>query len=485
MDILFNSRVCLIPVLPDFITEAIKSELSYTHRKSVRGKESWEKLGKAYGNVFTRLTFVNVEPDGRLCVPAGFTRRICDMLKSFGYNPNPIPHGFASHVPNWERLKARVKFRESQEETLQTLLSVYHGGVDAAPGYGKGFTIWCLSELLDQATFDVVADSCTVCRQLEEYLEPYIPGVGFFGDGTHRKHPRVNIYSLDSLHYSDGSADYLVVDEVHTAVAEKASSKFSHYKNSRRIWFSGSPEGRGDNADIRVEALFGKPVVEIPYQECVRMGLVVNLHVKWLDMDLPFNPLEGITDSHMRNKLGIWRNVHRNQKFAQAINELPAEDQSLVLVSKVEHLCNLFPLLQGYKFAFGANKQSLQEAMQWAEMGYLNKSDLEDRAKKNEAMRKDFSRGNLKRVLVTSIWDTGANFPKLMHVTRTDPSDSNKIKDKQAPSRGSRIDDGNKDIAYVHDAVDRWDQEMYDKSLARRRRYSSQGWEESGWVDRG
>lgn len=486
MEILCNSRVCLLPQLPAQVLEAFRQEFTYTHRKYIRGKDAWAKFGASSGSEFTRRTFLIEESNGTLALPAGFAEKASGMLKHFGYTAPVKYSGFSDLKADWPGLLSRITFRESQEETLRLLFDNYFGGLDAAPGYGKGFLIRCICHLYPDAKIDITTDSTVVCRNLQDYLEPYIPDVGFVGDGTKIKGKRVTIYTTDSLHHSTGDADILIVDEVHMVVTEKACPKFSMYKKARRYWFSATPEGRADNSDARVEALFGPTRKVISYQDCVRMGLIVNLRVNWIDMNrqnIGWNPIEGISSKDDVPRLGIWRNAPRNQLFSQVINSIHPDSQTLVLVSKVEHLCHLFPYLNGFQLAFGAGDSSIKEAAYWASFGKIPKDCLESRKAKNQQMRLDYGRGILKKMLVTSIWDTGANFPELSDIFRVDPYDGGTIKDTQAPGRGSRLFD-DKTHAVLHDAVDRFDPRLYDIARRKRSNYKSQGWDEYGWVDK-
>lgn len=482
MEILCNSRSCLLPPLPPEVTSAFEQEFTYRYRKHIRGAEAWKKFGKGHGNEFLWKTFLIREPNGSLGLPAGFAEKAAGMLQAFGY-PTTLKHvGFPDLKADWAGLKSRFTFRPTQEETLRSLLTNYFGGLDAAPGYGKGFLILCMCLLYPEAKIDITTDSTVVCRNLQDYLEPYLPNLGFVGDGTKITGKRVTIYTTDSIHHSSGDADILIVDEVHMVVTEKACPKFGKYKNARRYWFSATPEGRADNSDARVEALFGPTRKVISYQECVALGLIVNIRVNWLKINMAYNPIEYITDKTDKARIGIWRNSARHQIIADAINATHPESQTLVLCSKVEHLCHLFPYLNGFQVAFGAGDSSIQEARQWASAGKLPTDFLESRKSKNQAMRLDFSRGNLRKVLVTGIWDTGANFPELSDIFRTDPYDSGVIKDTQAPGRGSRLFE-DKTHASLTDTVDSFDPGLYDISRRKRTNYRSQGWEEIGWED--
>jgi superfamily II DNA or RNA helicase len=86
-------------------------------------------------------------------------------------------------------------------------------------------------------------------------------------------------------------------------------------------------------------------------------------------------------------------------------------------------------------------------------------------------------------MIVTSIWDTGANFPELSDIYRADPLDGGYIKDTQAPGRGSRLYEG-KEYASLNDTVDRFDERLYDTARRKRSNYKSQGWDEVGWLTR-
>lgn len=480
MKILCNSRVCFIPHLPPHVMDVFNKTFTYRHRKWITGKDAWAKFGKSGGNEFTWKTFVQVSENG-FALPGGAVEKAVEILRLSGYDPTVEYRDFYDVTPDWARVKAKVQFRPSQEETLQALTSNYFGGIEASPGYGKSFLIYCMTELFPTSRFDIVSDSTVVCRQLFDYLEPYIPDVGLYGDGSKKK-GRVTVYTIDSLHHSSGEAEFLLVDEVHSAVTESASAKYAKYRRARRYWFSATPEGRADNTDCRVENLFGRPRAKFSYQDCVRLGLVVNIEVNWIPIDMPHNPIEGECDRTIQARLAIWRNESRHMQLAQVINSLPEDEQVLVLTSRVEHLCLLAPHLKGMQIAFGHSKNSIGEASTWVPHGKISSDVLEDRKRKNLELRKAFTRGDVKRMLVTSIWDTGANFPELQHIFRTDPFDGGWIKDIQAPGRGSRLGDGTKTCGRLYDAIDRYDNKLYDMARENRSAYKSQGWDEVGWV---
>lgn len=486
LNIQINSRIMLIPPLPQVVATELEAMVSYKHRKYLRGKEAWAKLGQASGNEIVRKTFFTQE-NGFIAIPAGFMDMVSKLLYRF-----ELPHqftfaGFSEAVPNWNNLSTDTKFRYPQLDHLQEILRYPFGGLDAAPGYGKSFIISIMCQLFRDYRVDITTESVEVCRTLEEYLVSELgrDSVGFVGDGTN-KPKQITIYTTGSIHKSDGDADVLLVDEVHEVVTEKACPKFSVYKKARRYWFSANPWDRADNSSIRVEALFGKTRAEFPFKKCVEHGLVANIEVNYLPFFMDFDPLENETDPTKMARFGIWRNEKRNAFIAEYCKkEIPADDQTLILVQSVEHLAHLAKFLPEYQVAFGAGDSTLKEAGYWASQKFIPEDSCEDRKIKNQNLRVAFSKNQLKKVIVTSIWDTGVNFPDLAGVFRTDPFAAGVIKDTQAPGRTSRIikSDGTiKEMGRLYTLLDMFNKPLYSKEQRQRTNYRSQGWEEVGWL---
>jgi len=141
--------------------------------------------------------------------------------------------------------------------------------------------------------------------------------------------------------------------------------------------------------------------------------------------------------------------------------------------------------LPDYEVAFGAGKKTLEEAKSWVSAGLLPSRVLDRRKDQNANLRKAFTAGDLRKIIVTSIWDTGVNFPNLTNIFRTDPFDAGAIKDVQAPGRASRIvmSDGSiKELGRLYNVVDMFSKAIYSKASRTRTNYRSQGWEEIGWL---
>jgi superfamily II DNA or RNA helicase len=158
-----------------------------------------------------------------------------------------------------------------------------------------------------------------------------------------------------------------------------------------------------------------------------------------------------------------------------------AEQQVLMLCSKVEHAINLWQHLP--EFSLCHAEQDSETIEHYKRNGYLPQGYEPVDAKKREAMRAAFEAGTLKKVIATDVWATGVDFPSLQVLYRVDARQS-EIIDGQAPARVSRIDGDTKGFGEVVDCCDVFDPYFYKNSLARRRHYNVHGWTQVNWPTR-
>jgi superfamily II DNA or RNA helicase len=91
----------------------------------------------------------------------------------------------------------------------------------------------------------------------------------------------------------------------------------------------------------------------------------------------------------------------------------------------------------------------------------------------------EFRAGNLKRVIVTQIWGTGVDFPKLEVLIRADGQAST-IASTQIPGRVTRCSDG-KAVGLVVDCSDGFYRTLEDRARKRKSAYASKGWSIEEW----
>lgn len=454
------------------VCKPLEKALTYTQIKHIRGKEAWES-GKRID--FVRTACFRYKPDGapkRLITNFGFLPRIRDVLTKRGFAIKIVDHRPNQRAdvfkPQWDRL-GNVTWRYMQKETLQAILSVECGRIDCPTGYGKSFLITQLARLLPQARIDVVVKSTKIARDIYAELCTHLPDVGLVGAGHKRTDRRVMVYTADSLQHSECDADIVLADEGHELAAPSYLQKLARYRFSRMFMFSAS-QSRPDKRDFELEGVFGPIIMKIDYQEAKRNNMVVPIEVRWRVVEMDKNPAEGKTDV-AKERAGIWRNKVRNEKIAETARMYP-DDQVLIVVNTVEHAVFLKKQLPEFTLVYDTMQQEDRE--KYIAWGLLDEDEPYMTPKHKLALEKAFEKGELRKVIVTTVWNRGVNFHQLQVLIRGDAGGS-PIGDTQIPGRVCRLYTDKK-VGIVHDFDDMFDDGYMRKSHSRRRNYREKGW---------
>lgn len=429
----------------------------------------------------------------RLATSLGFYDRISRLLEANGHEVELVdlsqpPAGAKSDrfTPLWKRLYTpggRLHLRDkSQEEFLVKFMSQLDAGLpgrfDCAPGFGKSTLIGFIGVLLPHAKIHVLSKRIPVLRErILPELRQMLPDVGMYGGGLRNLGHRVQLFSFDSLRHSDGKADILIVDESQDAAATKAAGMIARYADSVNFGFSATHDMRLDGSSMREEAMFGPVVFRVGYQQAADAGLVVPLEVRWRLVSLVHNPCAGVTDPVERKRLGIWRNLTRNELVA-ADARLHPDEQVLITCETLEHALALRQLLPEFTVVHSATEIPHNRRKYFAREG-LWPEDAEpmtpDRLKNLTRM---FERGKLRKAIVTTIWNVGVSMNHLEVVCRADASGS-PIMNNQIPGRASRTNEAiGKTVGVVHDYDDGFDPGFHGKSAKRFAIYEANGWKQ-------
>lgn len=311
---------------------------------------------------------------------------------------------------------------------------------------------------------DIVAKTCAL-------LTKYIPNVGQVGGGKNYEGDRVTVFTADSLHHSDGDADILLCDEAHELLTPLASRELAKYRYSRNYAFSATTDSRMDNADAKLESLFGTKIFELSYQEAVKLNLVVPIQTHWISIKLDQNPCAGKKDVP-KKRWGLWRNAQRNLRIAEKAKEFK-DDQVLILVETVEHAVYLGSLLPDFTLCYADMSSEDLEMYKRQQLLPLEYEVLSPQGR--EALRRSFESGQARKVIATDVWSTGVDFVGLQVLIRADARSSD-IMDVQAPGRVCRI--GQKDFGILVDCLDEFDPGFALKARGRMRNYKAKGWEQ-------
>jgi superfamily II DNA or RNA helicase len=469
--------------LPADLLQALTPALSYWHKEFVFGVDRYDEFTQQEVNVRTvRKVIYRIDKLGRLIVPFGLAHRCLDIILDNRYSVccfDKTPYRPHAHETDWDNVTRHFSFRTGQLECLQRIAVSPCGLIWSPTGFGKMVIITMTCLLYPSAKIHIVVRRVELANKLFEFISRYIPDVGLVG-ASRRIKSRVTIYVAASLHHSDFDADILLADEAHELLAERSSQYLSRYRFSRNYAFTATPKGRFDNADIRMEVLFGRTIYFMSYEEAVQKGLVIPIMVFWV-------PVDGSALSYSsmvaKERYGIWRNAKRNQIIASIAKALPDDWQTLILVRTVEHGCFLKELLPDYTLVF--DSLDYDRYLRWRKQGLVSSDIRVYDDDERRQLRQDFEANRLKKVIATYIWAVGIDPVHLRALIRADASGS-EIMAVQAPGRLSRIGSIGKDYGIVIDFLDSFDSAFRAKSSSRRKMYRQLGWQQitlSSWED--
>ena len=452
--------------------------------------------------------------DHELITFAGLRFKVYDLLKSYA----PIAY-LDERTPAWLFPQPCMEnlggFRHGQQAALETVWKSDGGIIDCSTGWGKSEEIAkiCTSyHGLEDYPIIVVAPGKEILNNIVERLATYGIDAGLV-DGSHNKRRQITVCSAFSLMKMEDNGDLskarlCLFDEVHRCAATTIRTPLIRMSKARMFGFSATVEGRADNADIVIEALFGRRICTVTYGEAEKHKLVAPMHVIMVETE---GPAMDIQDPTAKTRHGIWRNNARNQMFASVASQLVEMGQTLIITQTLEHAANIFKLLPpGWQLVYGNHPQSmvktekrkfdkkLENNPELPEGSFPKKPASLRRAERmakefqemglpplSESRRKElaeqFKRGEIRGVVATGIWSTGVDYPGLQFVIRTEGSAS-EIQSGQTSGRGSRLSEAfGKSIGIVIDAEDK-----FDDSLARRRQSRVRVYQKNGWsIQRG
>lgn len=470
--------------LPRQVAEAIEAQLTYTHIKHLRGADTYDNETGVRSRVksFNAKLF-KYDTCGRMVFPAGFRPRVRRILSSFGIplqeqeldGPRPRPNCFNFHP---ERIFERFgvdAFRARQDEALLKIISSEGGILVAPPAFGKTHLFKYLALALPDAKIDITTDRQDVAQTIRSRLMSVIPTVGMVGGGENRPGKRITVYVADSLHkapHDDGEADILLYDEVHEGATETALNNLAKYQRARKYGFTGSFGKRGDNADARLEGVFGEVLFYMSVIEATQLGLITPAMVEWVPVEMRHNPADDFKRDVDRERAGIWANDYRNQLIAAQAERFTNNEQLLIMVKSIEHGLRLRRYLPGYEFCY--DKISEVDRAKYIAMGLLSQDEPTMTKPRRHRLRAEFESGQLRRCIANDVWSTGVDFVQLSVLIRADARAS-KILSDQIPGRAIRLHE-EKNCALIIDMWDRFDNSWLRNSQTRKSCYTENGW---------
>lgn len=460
------------------IRAIIEPVLRYTMKKFMRGLNAYDLTGHYRPIREEQRLMFQYDKYGRMICGAGFLPRIRKLLTSLGYIVH-LEHCDNDHerldrfTEDWNNVANNFEFRAKQDQALIAIASNPRGLIEAPTGFGKTFLYRAIGLLYPKARIIITTKRKDLAESIQLYLAKYLPNIGLIGAGKN-KAGRITIVTAGSLHKIDpDQIDIVIAEEVHELAARTYSAALAKFRFARMYGFSATITGRMDNADMKLESLFGLPIFQMSYQDAVDLNLVVPIHVKWLDVRID-SPCTGLVDIP-RLRHGIWRNNERNQIIANAALSFCCDEQVLIMVTTFDHAVHLRQFLPDFTLCY-AERTDDTSFERFKKNGMLPHDEPIMDSYRRQNLRQQFEKGELKKVIATDVWSTGVNFNQLAVLIRADAR-SSEIMDAQIPGRVCRLHTAtNKQFGLVIDCLDQFDNGFHNASRKRKRNYESKGW---------
>lgn len=435
-----------------------------------------------FGRRRARPTITNEElfsmaPDGKSGMfPAGLFQRVVRHLKGRGHELKLEDYRDLAALmpaPVFEEVEA---LRPGQDQILVAVAGSDGGQLVGGTGSGKTFLITQICRMYPTLRIVVVSPRRPVVATIHENLIKALgsAAVGKYGGEGHQAGTprRVSVSTVRSLLKAPiRDCDLLLFDEVHAVGHNQVAEMLAYVGKARKFGFTATPEGRGDGAELVIEALFGPVLVRIPYDEAVRKGLVSPIQVhRYHVRSAEVGPMTGPIVCCKRN--GYWRNLARNEMIAAVARGSPEDEQVLIMTETLEHailLHKLLPEFQVVHYGGSGHSTSRSRIIRAEAHNYrLNEKALSH-------LRREFMAGRLRKVIATTVWREGVDFPALSVLIRADGMTS-PISSNQIPGRLSRLAEG-KDKGVLVDFADEFSDWAERRAKARFAIYRKTGWQ--------
>jgi superfamily II DNA or RNA helicase len=375
-----------------------------------------------------------------------------------------------------------LEFRLKQDVILSYIIGCNSGQFVAPTAYGKTFLMLAMTALYPRNNIIIASPSQALLDGTYRRMVAIAGSdVGRTGGG-HNEPQRVTLTTYKSIMRAPThKCDILLIDESHRVPGPQFSADIASIRSPIKIFgMSASPDGRSDQAELVTEVLIGPKIYEITYQEAVDSGIISKIGVRMIPMTRMHCQVKtDYRDPTTKKRHGYWRNIQRNTRIAQAVNNLPTDmglpddPQVLILVETAEQAFRLKQLLPDFELVYGTlTPDKRQKFTNW---GLIEEGFTPLSAKNKRLMQHEFEAGNLRKVIATSTWGEGVDFVYLDVLVNAGGA-SSKINVTQWSGRNSRIYEG-KSEGLLIDCGDEWSPWARRRARDRLKLYADKGWE--------
>jgi len=362
----------------------------------------------------------------RLEFPSGLVPRVEEFFKSYSKQIEVVDQRPPKTPNNKMDIEAILKRMDKvphdyQVQALEEAKKHDRGIIKLATGGGKSLIAAMIAAEYGKPTIVYVIGKDLLYQFYDLFKDIFGDKAGIIGDGLCRI-SQINVVSIwtvgqamglkksdilldgdddsEKFNLEKGSeiinlladAKVHIIDECHMAACATIQRLYKSLDNAEYIYgLSGSP-WRDDNADLLIEALLGKYIVNIQASYLIQRGFLAKPIIRFMDVpklrEQPPNNYKSIYKAY------IVENEDRNEMVLKAAKMLTGQGyQTLILFNSLAHGKILYDLI----------KDEIPCAI------LAGSDDKETR----DQVKKDLMAGRLNCVLASKIFDIGVDIPSL------------------------------------------------------------------------
>lgn len=356
---------------------------------------------------------------------SGLVERVKDFYKEAGKEIEVIDKRPAKSVgksinilPNLQKInKPPYGY---QTEILDVIDKYDRGIIKVATGGGKSLIAALIAAKLGKKTIIYVIGKDLLYQFHDFFSLCFDEPIGLIGDGKCEIH-NINIASIWTVGQAIGMkkneilldsdddeesisknkyADILkmmkeaklhIIDECHMSACETIQQVFKHSAAEHIYGLSGSP-WRDDGADLLIESILGKYIVNIPASRLIKEGYLAQPLIRFR-----------VTPPYPYELERVYQSIYKKYVVENDVRNGLVLDAARALVDKGYQTLVLFSSIKHGKILYELFKQHMKCAI------LDGSNDKEER----EKVKKDLMEHNIDCVLASRIFDIGVDIPSL------------------------------------------------------------------------
>jgi superfamily II DNA or RNA helicase len=354
---------------------------------------------------------------------------------------------------NSERLDG-VTMRPYQVEAVNDLLERQRGVAKMATNAGKTICIAAILQAVDKPGLVIVHTKELLHQTAERISIRTGEEVGKIGDGIWDPQ-KFTVGMIQTLSNRTKTEEFkffddncvLIVDECHHVSSNQMLDVLGKIPGKFRFGFSGTPLKHDVLADMKLIAMTGDVVVDVPNEFLIDKGFSAKPIVHFYVIESLDEKLWEM-DYQTAYKLCIVENDERNKIISNVAKD--ANGVVLILVNRIDHGLRLQELISGSVFVNGGHSSEIRNEIL------------------DEMRNTDYG-----VYIATPIFDEGVDVPSVDNVVIAAGGKSH-IKLLQRVGRGIRAKEGD-NILHVHDFIDDTNEYLLNHSETRISIYEQEG----------